>query len=152
KEDISTKELPSLARQLKHERRARGITQAAVGRIMDVALPTYAGWEAGRTTPSRHFFVAIAKFLDLSEAALADLCAVPLSVDTTGWPPLGKLIGTKREELRLTRTALAEALGASPSTIAAWELGYRVPRPHQQRKLADALKVDLGVLAHLMPR
>src|SRR5438552_15005531 len=65
--DESTAELPSLARRLRQERTQRGMTQAEVGRVLDVPQPTYAGWETGRTTPGTHFIPSIARFLEVGE-------------------------------------------------------------------------------------
>ena len=73
-------------------------------------------------------------------------------VDTAGWPPFGQFVGARRQELRLTRGALAEALGVSPGTVVAWELGYRVPGSTQLPRLAAALSVDTGSLAAALPR
>jgi transcriptional regulator with XRE-family HTH domain len=150
--DSSASDLPSLARRLKQERAQRGITQAEVGRMLDVPQATYAGWETGRSSPGAHSIPGVARFLDVSARDVAELCASPFVVDIAGWPPLGRLIGASRQELRLTRTALAETLGVAPNTVVAWELGYRVPRLHQQRRLANVLKLDLVALASAIPR
>jgi transcriptional regulator with XRE-family HTH domain len=73
-------------------------------------------------------------------------------VDTTGWPPFGQFVGARRQELRLSRGALADTLGVSRGTIGAWELGYRVPGTTQLPRLAAALSVDTASLASALPR
>ncbi|MCU1461439.1 MAG: helix-turn-helix domain protein [Acidimicrobiales bacterium] len=145
-------EAPPMARRLRQERQGRGITQAEVGRLLGVPQPTYAGWETGRSTPSAHFFASLARFLAIPEPDVAALCASPYVVDASGWPPLGKLMGAKRQELRLTRALLADVIGVAASTIVAWEHGYRVPPPNQLRRLADVLKVDVDTLTDAIPR
>jgi transcriptional regulator with XRE-family HTH domain len=144
-------ELPPLARRLRWERQERRMTQAEAVRILDVPQPTYAGWETGRTTPGTYFFVRIAEFLGLAVQEVAALCASPFVVNTSGWPALGKLIGGRRQELRLDRSALAEQLGVAPNTVVAWELGHRVPGPQQLQRLAEGLGIDMYALASAMP-
>ncbi len=121
-------DLPPLAQRLRNERTGRGLTQAAVVKVLGVPQATYAGWETGRSTPGAHLFGTIAEFLGVVESDVATLCASPFVVDTAGWPPFGQFVGARRQELRLSRAGLAEALGVSQSTVVSWELGYRVPR------------------------
>lgn len=145
-------ELPPLARRLRNERIGRGLTQAAVVRLLAVAQATYAGWETGRTTPAPHHHAGVAGFLGIGEVDVATLCASPFVVDFAGWPPFGQFVGARRQELRLSRTALAEALGVSPGAVVSWELGYRVPGSAQLTHLAAALSVDIASLAAALPR
>lgn len=145
-------ELPPLATRLWAERDGRGITQAAAAQILDVPQTTYAGWETGRTTPGEAMFGALAYFLGVPDGEVASLCAVPFVVDTTGWPPLGRLIGARRQELRLTRNQLAEAVGVGPGSVAAWEVGARVPSAKALPRLAGALSVEVGSLAAALPQ
>jgi transcriptional regulator with XRE-family HTH domain len=145
-------DLPPLARRLRQEREGRGITQAEAVLILDVPQATYAGWETGRTSPGVYLFQALAEFLGIAEQDVATLCSSPFVVDTTGWPPFGQFVGARRQELRLTRGALAEVLGVSQGTLVAWELGYRVPGSTQLPRLAAALSVDAASLASALPR
>ena len=145
-------ELPVLARRLRTEREARGITQAEAVQVLGVPQATYAAWETGRTTPGPHLFEPIAEFLGIAAAEVEAICATPFVVDTTGWPPFGRLLGARREALRLTRPELAEAVGVSPGTVVAWELGYRAPGPAQLPGLAAALAVEPAALASALPR
>jgi len=145
-------DLPPLARRLRSERDGRGVTQAVVIKLLDVPQATYAGWETGRTTPSIHFFPSLAEFLGIAETDVATLCASPFVVDYASWPPFGQFVGARRQELRLRRDALADALGVSQSTVVSWELGYRVPGSRQLARLARALSVDTASLAAALPR
>ena len=61
-------------------------------------------------------------------------------------------MGARRQELRLSRADLAEALGVSQSTVVSWELGYRIPASIQLTELAKALSVDTASLAAALPR
>jgi transcriptional regulator with XRE-family HTH domain len=151
--DTSTApELPPLARRLRAEREGRGITQAAVVKILDVPQATYAGWETGRTTPGGSYFARIAGFLGVPESDVSTLCASPFIVDYAAWPPLGQFMGARRQELRLTRSALAAALDVSQGTVVAWELGYRVPGTAQLTRLAHVLEVEPASLVAALPR
>jgi transcriptional regulator with XRE-family HTH domain len=150
--DNSGPDLPALARRLRHERGERLITQAEASRELDVPQPTYAGWETGRATPSAPFLPSIAAFLGASLTEVATLCASHFVVETTGWPPFGQLVGGARQELRLARSALADEMGISVNTVVSWELGYRVPRPQQLRRLAEVLKLDVESMLEALPR
>lgn len=144
-------DLPPLARRLREEREARAITQAEAVQLLDVPQATYAGWETGRSTPGASFLALIAGFLGVSPERVEEWCASPFVVDTSGWPALGQFLGARRQELRLTRAAVAERLGVALSTIVAWELGYRVPGPLQVGRLAEVLQVSVPSLLAAMP-
>lgn len=145
-------ELPPLARRLRAERHARGLTQAAVVQLLAVPQATYAAWETGRTNPGVDWFARLAEFLGIAEDEIAALCASPFVVDYAGWPPFGQLVGARRQELRLSRAALAEALRVSQSTVVSWELGYRVPGPRQLGQMAELLSVGMASLVAALPR
>ena len=148
----SSPELPPLARRLRAEREGRGITQAAVVKLIDVPQATYAGWETGRSTPGSAFFARIAGFLGVPESDVATLCASPFIVDYGAWPPLGQFMGARRQELRLTRAGMAAAVGVSQGAVVAWELGYRVPGTAQLTRLAQVLEVEPASLVAALPR
>ena len=145
-------DLPPLASRLRNERDSRAITQAEAVKVLGVPQATYAGWETGRATPGPQLFDSLASFLGITEQDVATLCSTPFVVDTSGWPPFGQFVGARRQELRLTRAALAEALGVSQGTLVAWELGYRVPGSTQLPRLAAALSVDVSSLTAALPK
>jgi transcriptional regulator with XRE-family HTH domain len=111
---------PEIARRLRDERSARGISQAEAGKQLGVAQATYAGWEIGRAVPDSRFLRAIADFLDLTVAETSQLVSVPVRVDVTHLSAFGRLLGQRREELQLTREDLAERVGVMPRTVRAW--------------------------------
>ena len=152
REATETPDLPPLARRLRLERDGRGMTQAEVVLHLEVPQATYAGWETGRSTPAPQLYAAIAAFLSITERDVATLCATPFVVNTAGWPPFGQFVGARRQELRLERAAVAESLGVTRNTIAAWELGYRVPSARLLQALADVLAVDIQSLVAALPR
>lgn len=145
-------ELPPLARRLRNERDGRRMTQAAAVADLGVPQATYAGWETGRSTPSSEMFPRLARFLGVAVSDVATLCASPFIVDHAGWPAFGQFVGARRQELRLTRAELAASLAVSHGTVAAWELGYRVPGAEQLSKLARVLGVETSSLAAALPR
>jgi transcriptional regulator with XRE-family HTH domain len=117
-----------------------------------VPQATYAGWETGRSTPGTHLFASLADFLGIAERDVVTLCASPFIVDFASWPPFGQFVGARRQELRLSRGALADAIGVSQSTVVSWELGSRVPGSAHLAQLAEALSVDIASLAAALPR
>jgi transcriptional regulator with XRE-family HTH domain len=148
----SADDRPEIARRLRDERSARGISQAEAGKQLGVAQATYAGWEIGRAVPDSRFLRAIADFLDLTVAETSQLVSVPVRVDVTHLSAFGRLLGRRREELQLTREDLAERVGVMPRTVRAWELGEKTPRDHDLVGLADALDVAVDTLAAALPR
>ena len=151
-ERAGDRDLPALAARLRGEREDRGLTRAAAAAQVDVPPATYAGWEAGRATPDDEHIDRIADFLGLDHAAVAALCDRPFVVEVASWPPLGQLLGTRRQALRLTRGMLASALGVSPGAVVAWELGYRNPRSSHIDQLATTLGIDRAALVSALPR
>jgi transcriptional regulator with XRE-family HTH domain len=145
-------DLPPLARRLRSEREARGMTQALLAQELRIPQGTYSGWETGRSTPGQPHFGRLASFLGVAETDIATLCASPFVVDSAGWPAFGQFMGARRQELRLNRAGLAAAVGVSPGTIVSWELGYRVPGSKQLACLAEALSVDVASLVAALPR
>ena len=143
---------PEIARRLRDERSARGISQAEAGKQLGVAQATYAGWEIGRAVPDSRFLRVIADFLDLTVAETSQLVSVPVRVDVTHLSAFGRLLGQRREELQLTREDLAERVGVMPRTVRAWELGEKTPRDHDLVGLAGALDVAVDALAAALPR
>ena len=110
---------------------------------------------AGRPVDRRRAFTCSAaspSSWGSSSRDVATLCASPFVVDTAGWPPFGQFVGARRQELRLSRAGLAEALGVSQSTVVSWELGYRAPASTQLTRLAQVLSVDTASLAAALPR
>lgn len=146
-------DLPALAAHLWAERESRSITQAEAATWLGVAQATYAGWETGRSTPGDDESVAaVAHFLGIDAGEASELCAAPFVVDTSGWPPLGQLMGARRQALRLTRGQLAEQVGVTQHAVVAWELGTRSPGPKALQALAVALDVEASVLVAALPR
>ncbi len=143
---------PEIARRLRDERSARGISQAEAGKQLGVAQATYAGWEIGRAVPDSRFLRVIADFLDLTVAETSQLVSVPVRVDVTHLSAFGRLLGQRRDELQLTREDLAERVGVMPRTVRAWELGEKTPRDHDLVGLAGALDVAVDALAAALPR
>jgi transcriptional regulator with XRE-family HTH domain len=152
RQDLATADLPPLAARLRHERDSRAITQAEAVKLLGVPQATYAGWETGRTTPGAQLYGTLAAFLGIAEQDVATLCSTPFVVDTAGWPPFGQFVGARRQELRLTRGALADAVGVSQGTVVAWELGYRVPGATQLPRLASVLAVEVSSLTAALPK
>jgi transcriptional regulator with XRE-family HTH domain len=148
---MTAHDLPPLARRLQHERSQRGITQAQAAQTLGVAQATYAGWEIGRAAPGAQVLPAIGLFLGLSGGEVEALSEAPFVVDSAGWPPLGRLVRSRRQALKMTRDELARRVGVASGTVAAWELGYRTPRPAQLRSLAAALVVSPEGLAAALP-
>ena len=145
-------ELGELARCLRSERAKRGLTQAAMAAHLAVAQPTYAGWESGRTQPAADRLAGLASLLGISERQVEAMCGAPFTVDHADWPDFGRLIGSRRQALRLTRADLAERLGVSARAVMNWELGYRRPQPAHITALASVLGASTVELVAALPQ
>ena len=145
-------DLPPLARRLRDERAQRRITQAEAGELLGVAQPTYAGWEIGRAAPLERFLAVVADYLGMPVSDVAGMVEMPFVVEYATWPPLGQVMGARRQAMRLTRDELARSVGVVPGTIAAWELGYRTPRAPQVRSLSFALELSVVDLQAALPK
>ena len=88
--------------------------------------------------PSPALYPLFAEFLGVAEQDLRTLCSTPFVVESSG-SPTWACVGSRRQELRLTRSALAEAIGVTQGTIVAWALGHRVPGSTQLPELAGAI-------------
>lgn len=58
----------------------------------------------------------------------------------------GKIIKKLREDLGMSQTQLAEALGLSRSTIAMYESGTRMPKHNIMRSMSDYFQVNIDYL------
>lgn len=52
---------------------------------------------------------------------------------------LGQFILSTRTSKGMTQNEVAAHLGVVPNTVWRWENGYRLPRPHDLRRLAQVL-------------
>lgn len=145
-------EFPALARRLREERHALGLTQAAVAVRLGVAQATYAGWETGRSTPGPQHTAVVANLLAMTADEVESLGDAPFVVEHAEWPAFGQLVGARRQALRLTRADLADALGVSPRAVMSWELGYRRPQPAQIAAVAQVLGVSAATLVENLPQ
>lgn len=64
----------------------------------------------------------------------------------TGDDELGARVAARRKELKLTREALAEQIGASYALVAQVETGWRMPSYEKQRQIAQVLGIGFGEL------
>jgi transcriptional regulator with XRE-family HTH domain len=140
-----------LADLLRRRRDELGISQAKAALSIGVAQATYAGWEICRATPGRELAPPLARFLGQPAAEVARLLEVPLELEMTTWPLLGRIIGERRMALQLDRRELALRANVSPRTVAAWELGEKRPRDRHIRRLAEVLDVQPAVLTAALP-
>jgi transcriptional regulator with XRE-family HTH domain len=145
-------ELPELARRLRDERKALGLTQAALARRVGMPLETYAAWETARSTPGVEHVARLAAHLGVSDEQAASLCGSSLEIDFAGWPAFGQLVGARRQALGLTRKTVAATIGVAPRALMTWELGYRRPPSALVLALAAALQVSANELADALPR
>ena len=149
--DPQKPELPVVARRLREERRARGMSQATAVRLLDVAQATYASWETGRCSPAEQHHEAIASFLGIGVEEVTAMCEVPFTVDTSTWPPSARSSDTSAScdscGARSSRSNSASRPARSPPGSSG-----RVPAADHLRRLAAALDLELAVLAASVPQ
>jgi transcriptional regulator with XRE-family HTH domain len=59
-------------------------------------------------------------------------------------------LAARRKVVGLSQEDLGEVLGVHPQTVAAWEQGRATPRPWYRTLLAEALRVEMEELEHLL--
>jgi len=92
-------------------------------------------WETGRSRPSPRTLKAVAEALEVQIADLA-----PVKEDDLRVADLRFQAGLNQEDL-------ADAAGLPAGVLGAIELGHREPNDAQLRSIADALDVDVDLLA-----
>ncbi|HET7720832.1 MAG TPA: helix-turn-helix transcriptional regulator, partial [Acidimicrobiales bacterium] len=140
-----------VGQRIRRRRVELGLTQVAAAAAIGVAQPTLAGWEIGRARPGRDLAAAIARFLGEPLDSVEALLTLPMTVEMAHWPTFGRILGERRMTLQLDRPGLAARMRVSPRTIAAWELGDKVPNNSHLRRLAEVLDVEPAVLASALP-
>jgi len=142
---------PDVGQLIRRRRTERGLTQAECAAAIGVAQPTLAGWEIGRARPGRDLAAAIAGFLELPLDEVEGLLHQPLTVEMERWPTFGRIIGERRLTLQIDRAELAARMRVSARTIAAWEVGEKVPNNTHLARLAEVLGVAPVVLVSALP-
>jgi transcriptional regulator with XRE-family HTH domain len=120
------------------------MTMTELARALHVSRPTVSLWETGRRRPVSSAWPALAAALRLRIEEVAALVAdhPPARHDGAALPSLGRL----RRHGGLSQRALAERLGAAPTTVSMWETaGVRVSVGHidELARILDVSPDDL---------
>ena len=138
--------------RLRALRLQRKMTQARLAAQSGVTLRTYAYWEAGEHAPGIQELDSLVRALGLTPQERQAFVAllppakigrivrtVPDRGDILAPPGTGDLIRALRWRKRMSRDALALALGVHRSTVARWEDAHTVPGEETRLRLCDAL-------------
>jgi transcriptional regulator with XRE-family HTH domain len=93
----------------------RGLTQAQLAELLEVTESTINNWERGRSSPDLRALPRVLLWLDYDPRPQAE--------------QLGQQVTAARRAQGLSQREFAEALGADPSTVSAWETGRAQPSP-----------------------
>ncbi|MFD8493302.1 helix-turn-helix domain-containing protein [Amycolatopsis sp. NPDC059657] len=125
-------------RRLEQARRAAGLSQAGLARLVGVGRSRIWDWENGRQSPSPRGLATLAAVLGVAvEYLMADD---------------GLSLRALRVRAGLTIAGLAQRVGVPTSTYSGWE---RAPRQQPQQVvtgLADALRVSPGIVQDALRR
>lgn len=150
-----------LGERLKKARKNKGLTQAQLGKLLNVSDATINRYERGQRKPDPDMLRKLAEVLDVSvdylvngsttsvpnetlaahlqDDPLKDLPEVARRSIEQAVETLSYRLKLARRRKKLTQRQLAALINLSPSTIALYETGKREPDLDTLRKLADAL-------------
>ena len=121
-------------------RRARGLTQDALGELVGLSRPALIAYEKGQRTPGPTILHRLAAALDVDVLKLTS--ATLRSATMTDL----------RARAGLTKTTLAEALGVRRHTYDRIERGVRQPEPELLPQLASILGVSERIVVGALRR
>lgn len=126
--------MQSIAKRIKKVRQSSGLSQAELAGKLGVSNGTISHWEAGISTPR---YSAWERFKNLERELWNDknFVAVALKEPQDFVTRLKSL----KERFDLTQKELAEELGVSYPTVAAWEIGKNEPS-HKYMPLIEELE------------
>ena len=126
------------ADQIKEGRDKRQITQAELAAELGVSLRTVGSWERGESVP-RNRVAALADALDIEPASTYQWGQQELRAR------VGQLAKQRREELGLSREAMAERAGLkSPQTVQNFEFARSMPHTSTLRSFESTLEWKTG--------
>ncbi len=120
---------------LRRYRSLKRYSLSEVSTLSGISATTINAWETGRSRPSPRTLKAVAEALEVQIADLA-----PVKEDDLRVADLRFQAGLNQEDL-------ADAAGLPAGVLGAIELGHREPNNAQLRSIADALDVDVDLLA-----
>ncbi len=120
---------------LRRYRSLKRYSLSEVSTLSGISATTINAWETGRSRPSPRTLKAVAEALEVQIADLA-----PVKEDDLRVADLRFQAGLNQEDL-------ADAAGLPAGVLGAIELGHREPNDAQLRSIADALDVDVDLLA-----
>lgn len=134
--DVSMEELisvPQSKTNLKELRKAAGVTQVQLAKIIGVAQSQYSSYESGAFTIPEDKLALIAETLGVG-------------IDDIIVPTRKNPITKYRERKGMLQSELAEKIGVSVSTMSNYEVGRSKPSPEILQRIAEALEVSVDVL------
>lgn len=157
-----------LGERLKKARKNKGLTQAQLGKLLNVSDATINRYERGQRKPDPDMLRKLAEVLDVSVDYLVNGSTTSVPNETLAAhrqdDPLKDLpeearrsieqavetlshrLKLARRRKKLTQRQLAALINLSPSTIALYETGKREPDLDTLRKLADVLDCSTDYL------
>jgi transcriptional regulator with XRE-family HTH domain len=146
-----------LTAQLRHARRARGLTQQQLGEGLGISALAITNWESGHDTPTLHHFIRCAEALGLTTTvtgAPTELVPVPRHgepLDRFRIRCLTTALRTAREHADRTQHQLAHAFEVSTWSVHMWETHRRDPRLPHLIAWCHALDCELTLTRHPEP-
>ncbi len=120
---------------LRRYRSLKRYSLSEVSTLSGINATTISTWETGRARPSPRPLKAVADALGVQVADLA-----PVKEDDVRLADLRFQAGLNQEDL-------ADAAGLPDGVLGAIELGHREPNETQLRSIAEALNVDVDLVA-----
>jgi transcriptional regulator with XRE-family HTH domain len=135
----------SIGARIRQNREMLGLSQAGLGEKVGRSQSTVKGWETDDHYPRPDMLLRLAAVfgVDVSWLAFGDTDTRIQSVRQHKDQTIGTRIRTRRRELEITQVALAEMIGAPPTTVSSWEQRKSSPRRDTVPRIARALRVSM---------
>lgn len=125
-----------IGKKIREARNRCGITQGELAKRIHVSLDTVSRWETGKRIPRAEDIANIATTLGIPVGSLmGEMPASGQGKIMLNAMELKDAIKEIREMSQYTIEQIAEKIGVSPQTVAAWESGAALPSKEQLRQM-----------------
>lgn len=128
---------------LKHEREARGWSQAGLAFALKVPYSNISRWERGKTLPAHDYWQKLTELFGKTVQELGLVSNVPEREAIAGSPPnYGQRLRHLRKLKAWDQKRLAKEVGTTPRSIVRWERGETLPELRFQQRLCELFGKD----------
>lgn len=129
--------------KLKHEREARGWSQAGLALALEVPYPNISRWERGETLPTHGYWQKLTELFGKTVQELGLVPNMPEQETIAGSAPnYGQRLKYHRKLKAWDQKRLAREVGTTARSIVRWEQGETLPELRFQQRLCELFGKD----------